>query len=160
MFSWRNKVFIWIPLALVVVSSDSLCGQQRSWSNCMDTQAELGFRCLMHWRHYFTWQDSDGVFLCCSYCHSPCFARCHLHVLCSSVLHVWDSFLFKGTIFLKSSYFIIQERFYKLIYGNNTIIKCGTWQLVKFQLVCGSWNEMIFLLCLWINVGNINSEIR
>ena len=50
---------------------------------------------------------------------------------------------FKGSIFLKNRHFIIQERFNKLIYGINTIIKCGTWQPVKFQLVSGSWNEMI-----------------
>ena len=30
------------------------------------------------------------------------------------------------------------------MYGINTIIKCGTWQPVKFQLVSRSWNEMIF----------------
>ena len=30
----------------------------------------------------------------------------------------------KGTIFLKKRHFIIQERFTKLIYGINTIIKC------------------------------------
>ena len=41
-------------------------------------------------------------------------------------------------MFLKNRHFIIQERYDKLIYGINTIIKCGTWQ----------------------SVGNINSEIR
>ena len=40
----------------------------------------------------------------------------------------------------------IQERFNKLIYGINTIIKCGTWQPVKFQLVSRSWNEMVFFI--------------
>ena len=50
----------------------------------------------------------------------------------------------KGSIFLKNRHFIIQERFNKLIYGIHTIIKGGTWQLVKFQLVFCSWNEMIF----------------
>ena len=29
-------------------------------------------------------------------------------------------------------------------YGINTIIKCGTCQAVKFQLVFRSWNERIF----------------
>ena len=33
--------------------------------------------------------------------------------------------LIKGSIFLKNGHFIIQERFDKLIYGINTIIKCG-----------------------------------
>ena len=37
-----------------------------------------------------------------------------------------DVELFKGSIFLKNRHFIIQERFNKLIYGMNTIIKCGT----------------------------------
>ena len=32
---------------------------------------------------------------------------------------------FKGSIFLKNRHFITQERFNKLIYGINTIIKCG-----------------------------------
>ena len=41
----------------------------------------------------------------------------------------------KGSIFLKNTHIIIQERFNKLIYGINTITKCGTWQPVKFQLV-------------------------
>ena len=42
----------------------------------------------------------------------------------------------------------------------NTIMECGTWQPVNFQLVSRSWNEMIFLSYLWINVANINSEVR
>ena len=42
------------------------------------------------------------------------------------------------------------------------IIKCGIWQPVKFQLVSHfeldkKWND--FLSYLWINVGNMNSEI-
>ena len=36
------------------------------------------------------------------------------------------SSMVKGSIFLKNIHFIIQERFHKLIYGINTIIKCGT----------------------------------
>ena len=52
--------------------------------------------------------------------------------------------LLKDSIFLKNRHFIIQERFNKLIYGIDTITKCGTWQPVKFQLVSHSWNEMIF----------------
>ena len=32
----------------------------------------------------------------------------------------------KGSIFLKKRHFVIKERFNKLIYGFNTIIKCGT----------------------------------
>ena len=51
---------------------------------------------------------------------------------------------FKGSIFLKNRHFIIQERINKLIYGINTIINCGIWQPVKFQLVSRSWNGMIF----------------
>ena len=39
---------------------------------------------------------------------------------------------------------IIQERFNKLIYEINTIIKCGNLQPVKFQLSRHSWNKMIF----------------
>ena len=35
--------------------------------------------------------------------------------------------------------FFIQKRFNKFIYGINTIIKCGAWQPVKFQLVSRSW---------------------
>ena len=31
--------------------------------------------------------------------------------------------------------FFIHERFNKLIYGINMIIKCGIWQPVKFQIV-------------------------
>ena len=41
----------------------------------------------------------------------------------------------KGSIFYKKRHFLLQERFSKLIYGINTIIKCGTWQPVKFLLV-------------------------
>ena len=37
-------------------------------------------------------------------------------------------------IFLKTEFFFIQERFNKLIYSINTIIKCGIGQPVKFQL--------------------------
>ena len=49
-----------------------------------------------------------------------------------------------------------------------TIIKCGIWQPVKFQLVSRFWTRLkmkcfffvFFLSYLWINVANINSEIR
>ena len=63
---------------------------------------------------------------------------------------------FKGSTFLKNRHFIIQEMLDKLIYGFNTIIKYGTWQPVKFQLVSCSCNERIFLWYLWINVANIS----
>ena len=56
-----------------------------------------------------------------------------------------DMLKFEGSIFLKNGQFSIQERFNKLIYGINAIIRCGTWQPVKFQLVARSWNDMIFL---------------
>ena len=59
----------------------------------------------------------------------------HMYLICN---------LFKGTISLKNRHFVVQERFIKLIHGINTIIKSGTWQPVKFQLVSHSWNEMIF----------------
>ena len=49
-----------------------------------------------------------------------------------------------GAISLKNSHFIIQESFNKLIYAIKTIVKCGIWQPVKFDLVSRSWNEMIF----------------
>ena len=51
-------------------------------------------------------------------------------------------------MFLKNRHFIIQEKTNKLIYGINTLIKCGTWQRVKIQLVSRSWNEMIFIVSL------------
>ena len=50
----------------------------------------------------------------------------------------------KGSIFLTNRQSIIEKRFNKLKYGFNSIIKCWTWQPVKFQLVSRSWNEMIF----------------
>ena len=50
----------------------------------------------------------------------------------------------KGSISLKNRHFIVQEKLNKLIHGINTIIKCGTWQPLKFQCVSRSWNEMIF----------------
>ena len=34
----------------------------------------------------------------------------------------------------------IQERFNELIYGNNTIIKCGIWKPVKFHLISHLWS--------------------
>ena len=49
----------------------------------------------------------------------------------------------KGSIFLQNRHFIIQGRFNKLIYGIDTIIQCGTWHPVKFQLISRSWNEII-----------------
>ena len=63
----------------------------------------------------------------------------------SSAVVVIDALRVKGSIVLKNRHFIIWESFNKLIYGINTIIKCGTWQPVKFQLVSRSWNEMIFI---------------
>ena len=47
--------------------------------------------------------------------------------------------------------FFIQESFNKLIYRTDTIIKCGIWQPIKFQLVNLIKNEMIFFLSyFWI----------
>ena len=53
---------------------------------------------------------------------------------------VWKHYILKGSIFLKNRHFIVQERFNKLIYGVNTIIKCGIWQPVKIQLVSCLWS--------------------
>ena len=53
-------------------------------------------------------------------------------------------FFFEGSIFPQNRHFFFQERFNKLIYGINTIIKCGTWQPVKFQLDSRSWNEIFY----------------
>ena len=59
-------------------------------------------------------------------------------------MHAIILIIFKGSIFLKNRHFIIQGGFNKLIYGINTIIKCGTWQPVKFRLVSRVRNEIIF----------------
>ena len=63
----------------------------------------------------------------------------------------------------KIDIFFIPERFDKLIYSINTIIKCGIRQSVKFKLSLSflNWikNKMIFLSYLLIDVGNINSEV-
>ena len=44
-----------------------------------------------------------------------------------------------GAMTPSAEFLFIQERFNKLIYGINTIIKCGIWQPVKFQLVSCFW---------------------
>ena len=62
----------------------------------------------------------------------------------------------KVSIFLKNRHFIIQERFTKLIYDINTIIKCGTTAckiLVSLSFVI-EW----FLSYRWINVANIKKN--
>ena len=46
----------------------------------------------------------------------------------------------KGSIFLKNRRFIIQERLNKLIYGTNTIIKCGTCK-ISVSLSFMKWNN-------------------
>ena len=77
------------------------------------------------------WDDTDRAgYYQLIYASKTLFCGCSIHV--------------NGSIFLKNRHFIIQERFNKLIYGIKKIIKCGTWQPVKFQLVSPSWNEMIF----------------
>ena len=59
-------------------------------------------------------------------------------------------FHIKGSTFHKNRHlFLIQERFGKLIYSFNTIIKCGIWQPVKFQLVSRFeldqiWNDFFY----------------
>ena len=40
--------------------------------------------------------------------------------------HTCRDMSLRGSIILKNRHFISQERFNKLIYGINTIIKCGT----------------------------------
>ena len=57
---------------------------------------------------------------------------------------IWQFNTALRTDYLKALYstkidIFVQERFNKLIYGMNTIIKYGTWQPVKFQLVSHSW---------------------
>ena len=49
-----------------------------------------------------------------------------LHCLPNTLLGVSRLQWVKGSIFIKNRHFIIQERFNKLLYGINTIIKCGT----------------------------------
>ena len=89
------------------------------------------------------------VFCCCFFFVLFCFCFC----FCSSFKvgdcqgrNYWISkyLYFKGSISLQNRHFITQEGFNKMIYGINTIIKCGIWQPVKFHLVSRSWNEMIF----------------
>ena len=65
-------------------------------------------------------------------------------------------FSINRSIFPQNRDFIIQERFNKLIYGINTIIKCDTWQPVKFQLVPWEW----YLSYFWLNVANFNQFIK
>ena len=82
----------------------------------------------------------------------------------------------KGSIFLKNRHFFFsQERFNKLIYGIDTIIKCGIWQPVKFQLISHFWSgskmkwfllyfycisEIILVLIPYINLLNLSWIIR
>ena len=58
-------------------------------------------------------------------------------------------------MYLKNGHFLIQERFNKLIYGIITILNCGIWQHVKFQLVLSLLNwikkEMIFFFIVSLN---------
>ena len=67
---------------------------------------------------------------------------------------------FKGSISLKNRHFTVQERFNKLIYGTNTNI--NMWHLtacnISVSLSFLKWNDV--LSYLWIDVANINSEIR
>ena len=66
-------------------------------------------------------------------------------------------------ILLKYRHFWSKKTFNKLIYGVNTIINCGIWRPVKCQLVSRFWSGSKlkwFISYIWINVGNINSEIR
>ena len=73
---------------------------------------------------------------------------------------IYPAFLFpfsicKGSVFLKNRHFIVIERFNNLIYGVNTIMKCGTRQPVKFQLVSRSWNEMSFYRISELMLGKL-----
>ena len=118
---------------------------------------------LSHWGWLGTW---------CGRKQTESHKSCLLHrKWWKSAVYQVPSNQFQGKTYshLKAPYsskidiFFIQERFNKLIYSINMIIKCGIWQAVKFQLVSHFWTGSkikIFLLYLWINVGNINSEIR
>ena len=57
------------------------------------------------------------------------------HLVFGFVLCALFCLCFKGSIFLKSTHFFIQELFTELIYDIKMIVKCGILQLVKFQLV-------------------------
>ena len=54
-----------------------------------------------------------------------------------------------------------RTRVNKFMYSINKVIKCGTWQPVKFQLVSVFEldQKLNVLSYLWINVGNMNLEI-
>ena len=69
----------------------------------------------LHWRQYMKCQiPYKGKIK-----NKKNISKCRLLEILPRVLNV------KGSIFLKNRHFIIQERNSKLIYGINTIIKCG-----------------------------------
>ena len=97
---------------------------------------------------------SAHVFLCrlsitsCSLiCHLIRFHCVNAETYFLSKGHNWLE-NFKGSIFLKYRYFVIQERLNKLIYGINTIIICGTCRPVKFQLVSCFVMKWFFIVSL------------
>ena len=66
-------------------------------------------------------------------------------------------------IFLKSRHSLSEKGLKILVYCINTVMECGTCQPVNFQLVSHHWTVSKmkwFLSNLWINVANINSEVR
>ena len=83
----------------------------------------------------------------------------------ASIVKQWNSN--KGSIFPRYRYifFLSKKGFYKLICSINTIIKRCIWQTaskipvsLSFFELDQKWND--FLSYIWINVANINSEIR
>ena len=73
-----------------------------------------------------------------------CRWHCRFQGVCLWALGCLDAPQLKGYIFLKNRHFIILERFNKLIYRIYTIIKCATWDSLKFKFVSRFWNKMIF----------------
>ena len=71
----------------------------------------------------------------------------------------------KGSMFLKNRHFIFQERVNKLLYGINTIIKCGTWQpcwtvnfsFRKFHTHKKNWYQYVTFAQMW-NLRMVNFD--
>ena len=130
---------LYSPFVHSVVSSDYVSGQWGPWADCAHARADLGLHCPHMPEDTF----SHGEIYFPLWC-----------VITDGQYMVSINVLYSAKIDILLSKKVLRNWY--------IIIKCGTWQSVRFQLVSRSWTGSKvtwFLLHRWINVTNINLEI-
>ena len=115
--------------ALTFTRSRGRCWKPRPEAAVFNT-SQGTWRVLMHWKNMFSRYYCIKIEKICY------ISRYFLHYFVSPLRRCLANVISTDYAPLCNN---IQERLNKLRYGINTIIKCGIWQPVKFQIVSHPW---------------------